>query len=95
MTLTISPEAVRFIAGKGGVCAVRQPAVKACCGGMPLPEVTYRAPKDPASYAVLESNGITVHLGRTLRFRDDVVAIELGGAFFFRDLDFPTLRHLD
>jgi len=95
MTLRIEEDALEFLKKKGGVCTIRLSVAKGCCGGMPLPSIEYVKPKEAAGLEALEADGVSVYVGKGMRFEDDIVHITLSGALFFKSLEIPSLRLLE
>lgn len=95
MTLSLDKDAYEFIKKKGGVCTVRLSVAKGCCGGMPLPDISYSKPKEATGLEALTQDGVSVYIGKGMRFENDLVHITLSGALFFKSLELPTLRLLE
>jgi len=91
MTLDIDQEAVEFIRGKGGVCSIRQIYVKTTFEEMPETQIEFAAPTSSVRHDVLEYDGVVLHVGRNLRFKDDHVKVRLGRFLKLRWLEFPSL----
>jgi hypothetical protein len=93
--LEIEPKAYDFLKKKGGICTIRLSMAKGCCGGMPLPEISFTAPKDETKLVAFVQDEVSVYVGKGLRFEDDIVRISLSGVLFFKSLELPTLRLLE
>lgn len=95
MRLEIDENAYEFIRKKGGICTIRFSVAKGCCGGMPLPEITFTQPKASVGLEALTQGEVSVYVGKGMQFEGDVIRISLSGAWFFKSLELPTLRLLE
>jgi len=95
MRLDISDDAYKFIKKKGGVCTLRLTVASGCCGSLPLPEITFVKPKETASLHALIRDDVSVYVGKSMHFEDDVVVIRLSGVLFLKSLELPSLRLLE
>lgn len=95
MRLEIDPKAYEFIKRKGGVCTIRLSMAKGCCGGMPLPDISFSKPNENVSLVALVQDEVSVYVGKGMNFENDVVKITLSGTLFFKSIELPTLRLLE
>jgi hypothetical protein len=91
MTLNIDAAALAHIRKKGGVCAIRQVAIKACCAEIPQTDISYGTPEKINGYEAFSEGAVTLYLSKSLRFKGDVAEVSLGRLLFMRWLELPTL----
>jgi hypothetical protein len=91
MTLDIDQEAIGFIREKGGICLIYQIHIETTFEPIPHTLIKFEAPPSAVGLNVYEHDGVTLHVGRSLFFKNNIIRIRLGRFLFFRWLELPTM----
>jgi hypothetical protein len=81
MDVVMSPEAERFVAGRGGIVYVRSHSHRCCASPLTLLDTTTEAPTGPDAFVDVPAGDLTVRYVGDPEAGPHVLTIELRGSF--------------